>query len=102
MACPLVAHTIHCAISVTLTPQLWPPPAQVTEDNVEAFVYEVIRLFPPIHGLCFWRESKREILALGAAMRDPAVWGKAAHRFEPKDPALYKKNLVAFANPAVA
>mmetsp|Transcript_15068 Transcript_15068/g.40622 ORF Transcript_15068/g.40622 Transcript_15068/m.40622 type:complete len:1094 (-) Transcript_15068:78-3359(-) len=97
-----VPQTIHCATSVLCNESLLPSPARVTEDNVEAFVYEVTRLFPAVQGFCFWRAGQRQVLSLNAALRDPAVWGDEANRFTLKDVNLYRQKHVGFANPAVS
>eukprot|EP00931_Biecheleriopsis_adriatica_P033221 TRINITY_DN19287_c0_g2_i1.p1 TRINITY_DN19287_c0_g2~~TRINITY_DN19287_c0_g2_i1.p1 ORF type:complete len:1157 (-),score=244.32 TRINITY_DN19287_c0_g2_i1:492-3911(-) len=97
-----VPQTIHAAVAVLFTPDLLPSPVVVDETNVEAFVYEVTRLFPAVQGFCFWRDGERQILSLSAALRDPAAWGKDSHRFTLKDLELYRKKHVGFANPAAS
>eukprot|EP00927_Polykrikos_kofoidii_P003556 TRINITY_DN11429_c0_g1_i1.p1 TRINITY_DN11429_c0_g1~~TRINITY_DN11429_c0_g1_i1.p1 ORF type:complete len:1192 (-),score=142.78 TRINITY_DN11429_c0_g1_i1:30-3605(-) len=95
-----VPQTIHCSIAVLFTPELLRSPFSLSERNIEAFVYEVTRLFPAVQGFCFWRGDKREILSLNAALRDPAVWGPDANRFSLKDVELYRRQHVGFANHA--
>lgn len=98
-----VPQTINCALAVLYTNGLMPSPVTISEANIEAFIYEVLRLFPPVQGFCFWRNGKREVLSLNAALRDPAVWGQdTANRFSLKDLDLYRRHFIGFANPAVS
>jgi len=97
-----VPITIRAAVAALYTPALMPADTPVTEKNVEAFVYEVTRLFPAVQGFCFWRDGQREILSLNAALRDPSVWGEDAHRFTLKDVGLYRASHVGFAGQAAA
>jgi len=99
-----IPQTIHCSACVLFTRKVLPSPADkpfvLDESNVEAFVYEVTRLFPAVQGFCYWRGDTREILSLNAALRDPAVWGPDANCFKLRPVELYRKNHVGFAQPA--
>eukprot|EP00445_Apocalathium_hangoei_P001813 CAMPEP_0203843458 /NCGR_PEP_ID=MMETSP0359-20131031/2600_1 /ASSEMBLY_ACC=CAM_ASM_000338 /TAXON_ID=268821 /ORGANISM="Scrippsiella Hangoei, Strain SHTV-5" /LENGTH=1059 /DNA_ID=CAMNT_0050758227 /DNA_START=66 /DNA_END=3245 /DNA_ORIENTATION=+ len=94
--------TIHCALAVLFRRDLLPSPVVINEDNIEAFVFEVTRLFPAVQGFCYWQGGQRQVLSLNAALRDPAVWGKDANKFTLKDVELYRRNHIGFANPATS
>jgi len=76
-------------------------PMAITEENVEAFVWEVTRLFPQVAGFPYWQDDHRHILYLCGALRDPDAFGAHAHQFTLKDLELYKKKHVGFAQPAM-
>eukprot|EP00933_Yihiella_yeosuensis_P039804 TRINITY_DN33985_c0_g1_i1.p1 TRINITY_DN33985_c0_g1~~TRINITY_DN33985_c0_g1_i1.p1 ORF type:complete len:872 (+),score=172.75 TRINITY_DN33985_c0_g1_i1:712-3327(+) len=96
-----VPSTIHAAVSMMFaSPELFAPTQAEIVQNLDAFVYEVTRMFPAVQGFCYWADGNREILSLNAALRDPAVWGSDANRFTLKPLELYRQNHVGFASQA--
>jgi len=97
-----VPPTIHAAMAVLFRRDILLSPVEINEGNIEAFIYEVTRLFPTVQGFCYYKGNERQHLELAHGLRDPAVWGPDSHKFTLKDLDLYKKNHIGFANGAVA
>ncbi|CAK0825318.1 unnamed protein product [Prorocentrum cordatum] len=75
-------------------------PEPVTLGNVEAFVFEVTRLFPAVHGFPWHKDGHRHILHLSATLRDPKAWGPDSDKFTLKDVGLYREKHLGFADSA--
>ncbi|CAK0892428.1 unnamed protein product [Prorocentrum cordatum] len=72
----------------------------ITLHNVEAFVYEVTRLFPAVQGFPWHKDGHRHIAHLAAALRDPKAWGPDSDKFTLKDLNTYREKHIGFAKSA--
>ena len=93
-----VPQTIQAAIAVLCSPEIFT--RAIDERNVQEFVLEVTRLFPAVQFFPLWRDGRRELLSLNAALRDPKAWGKESHQFTLKPQSIYADKHVGFANQA--
>ena len=76
---------------------------EVTTANALAFVYEVLRVHPPVSTFSYRTAgAAKHILGLANALVDPAVWGPDPRAFRVRELDVYQQYFVGFAEPAVA
>ena len=89
---------IHAALAVLHSKQSPKPmDIQVTEENLPAFIYEVIRLYPPVDCIGYYTgvdQTQRRLLQITTAHRDPSVWGEDPDQFRMRDLSHYQEHSV--------
>jgi len=98
---------------------MFPQGYKLSSDDTKGllFYYEALRFFAPVVGFPWWTTppavatddtkgqfsegSKRKVLNLAMAQKDPNAWGADSHKFRVRTLQEYKDKFVGFANQAV-
>lgn len=83
------------------------PNFELSINNINQYVMEVIRYFPPVSGFVYRErsfgkdDSHTVYLSLHMGQCDKDVWGKEAHKFKLRSMIEYANNMIAWADPCV-
>ena len=95
-------HSIPQTLEAGLAELRKPGGIYPSEDTMEAFVYETLRIRAPVGAIAYFvgQTPRRHLLSLHAAGLDPSIWGPDPRAFAPKALEVYHRNFVGFGEPA--
>ena len=90
-----VTTGIHSSLAVLYSSKSpKPKELQINEENLPAFLWEVLRLYVPLSAVPYYNgpdQKQRKLLLMTSASRDPEVWGEDANEFRLRDLSQYRE-----------